>query len=222
MLWEWCDLLLGFIIMINRMTKRFRPLSQICILQDKIHQVLNDIHDINKEAKIKKTKSHNYKACPNTSHNLGRTLRSGENHHPELDSLMSGEAPEEPSPVPSTSALLLTLTADTFVLSSSLSLTGGRYAQSDPPPEITTESPEEEERGEIEDELVSPVEQGMRGGTLLEEEELPDLIPPAKASPDCPSDTGVDLHPNSTDLHPNKNGRKAVAVAHKAVSDGPT
>ena len=111
---------------------------------------------------------------------------------------------------------------DTSALPSSTSLTGGRYTQSDPPPEITTDLPEEEERGEIEDELLSPLEQGMREGTLLEEAELPDLTPPAKASPDCPSDTGADLHPNSTDLHPNKNGRKAVVVAHKAVSDGPT
>ena len=62
----------------------------------------------------------------------------------------------------------------------------------------------------------------MRGGTLSEEEELPDLTPPTKASPDCPSDTRVDLHPNSTDLHLKRNGRKVVAAARKAVSDGPT
>ena len=135
---------------------------------------------------------------------------------------MFGEGPEEPSPDPSTSAECSISTDDTSVLSSSLSLTGGRYTQSDPPLETTTESPVEEERGEIEEELLSPEEQGMRGGTPALEEELPDLTPPAKASPDCPSDTGVDLHPNSTDLHPNKNGRKAVAAAHKAVSDGPT
>ena len=82
--------------------------------------------------------------------------------------------------------------------------------------------PVEEERGEIEVELLSPVEQGSRGGTQSEEEEPPDLTPPSKASPNCPSDTGVDLHPNSTDLHPNRNGRKAVAAARKAASDGPT
>ena len=85
-----------------------------------------------------------------------------------------------------------------------------------------TDSPDKEERGEIEDELESPGEQGMRGGTPEAEEELPDLTPPAKASPDCPSDARVDLHPNSTDLHLNKNGRKAVVAARKAVSDGPT
>ena len=111
---------------------------------------------------------------------------------------------------------------NTVALSSSPSETSGRYAQSDPPPEITTDSPVEEERGEIEDELLSPEEQEMRGGTLLEEEEPPDLTPPAKASPNCPSDTGVDLHLNLTDLHPNKNSRKAVVAVHKAVSDGPT
>ena len=91
--------------------------------------------------------------------------------------LTFGEGPEEPSPEPSTSAEWSTSTDNTSVLSSSTSLTGRRYAQSDPPPEITTDSPEEEERGEIEDELVSPEEQGMRGGTLSEEEELPDLTP---------------------------------------------
>ena len=81
-------------------------MSQIRILQDKIHQVIKDIRDINKEAnsKAKKTKLQNYKEDPNISHNSGRTLLSGENHHPELDSLTSGEGPEEPSPEPSTSA----------------------------------------------------------------------------------------------------------------------
>ena len=82
--------------------------------------------------------------------------------------------------------------------------------------------PVEEERGEIEDELLLPVEQGSRGGTRSEEAELPDLTPPTKASPDCPSDGVEDLHPNLTDLHPKRKGRKAVAAAHKAVSDGPT
>ena len=200
-------------------------MSQIHILQDKIHQVINDIHNINKGAKlksIKRTKLHNYKATPNTSHNSGSTLLSGENHHPELDELMSGEAPEDSSPEPSTAAKWLASTDNTSALSFSLSLTSGRYAQSDPPLEITIDLLEEEERGEIKDELVSPEEQGMRGGTPLEEEELPDLTPPTKASPDCPSDTGVDLHLNSTDLHPKRKGRKVVAAAHKAVSDGPT
>ena len=57
----------------------------------------------------------------------------------------------------------------------------------------------------------------------MEAEEPPDLTPPTKASPNCPSDGGADSsHPNLTDLHPNKNGRKAVAAARKAVSDGPT
>ena len=82
--------------------------------------------------------------------------------------------------------------------------------------------PVDKERGEIEDELESPVEQGSRGGTRLEEEEPPDLTPPAKASPNCSSDTEADSHPNLTDLHPNKNGRKVVVAACKAVSDGPT
>ena len=142
-------------------------LSRIRILQDKIHKVIKDIRDINKEAKLRKTKLHNYKANPNNPHNSGRTLLSGENHHPELDSLTSGEGPEELSPEPSTSATWLTSMDDTSVLSSSASLTGWRYAQSDPPPEITTDSPEEDERGEIKDELVSPVEQGMRGGDSI-------------------------------------------------------
>ena len=87
---------------------------------------------------------------------------------------------------------------------------------------MTTNSPDEEERGEIEDELELPEEQGMRGGTRLEEEELPDLAPPAKASPDCPSDTGVDLHPNLTNSHLRRKGRKVVVAARKADSDGPT
>ena len=191
-------------------------------MQDKIHNVIRDICDINKKAKLKKTKLHNYKVNPNNPHNSERILLSGENHHPELDSLMTEEDLGEPSPEPSISTEWLTSTHDTSTLSSSTSLTGGRCAQSDPPPEITTDLPEEEERGEIKDELVSPEEQGMRGGTLSEEEELPDLTPPTKASPDCPSDTGVDLHPNSTDLHPKRKGRKAVAAARKAASDGPT
>ena len=105
--------------------------------------------------------------------------------------------------------------ANTSDLSSSPSETGRRYTQSNPPPEITTESPVEEERGEIEDELESPEEQKMRGGTLSEEEEPPDLTPPAKTSPDCPSD-------GAEDLHLKRKGRKAVAAARKAVSDGPT
>ena len=163
-----------------------------------------------------------YKTNPNIYHNSGRNLLSGENHHPELDSLMSGEGPEEPSPEPSTSAVLPTSMDGTVALSSSPSETGRRYAQSDPPPEMTTDCPVEEESGEIEDELESPEEQEMRGGTRSEAEEPPDLTPPAKASPDCPSDGTEDLHPNSTDLHLKRKGRKAVAAAHRAVSDGPT
>ena len=139
-------------------------MSRICILEDKIHKVINDIRDINNKAKIRKTKTHKYMANPNTYHNSGRTLRSGENHHPRLDWLDSEEVPGEPSPDPSTSAACSTSTVDTSDLSSSPSETGGRYAQSDPPPEMTTDCPVEEERGEIEDELVSPLEQGSRGG----------------------------------------------------------
>ena len=140
-------------------------LSQIRILQDKIHQVIKDIRDINKGNKSRRTKIRNYKANPNTSHNSGRTLLVGENHHPELDSLTFGEGPEDPSPEPSTSAECSTSTDNTSDLSSSPSETSRRYAQSNPPLEMTTDSPVEEERGEIEDELLSPEEQGMRGGT---------------------------------------------------------
>ena len=197
-------------------------MSRIRILQDKIHQVISDIRDINSKTKLNKTKTRNYRANPNTYHNSGRTLRSGENHHPRLDWLDSEEAPGEPSPDPSASAACSTSTACTSALSSSPSEIGGRYAQSDPPLEMTTDSPVEEERGEIEEELGSPEEQDSRGGTRSEEEELPDLTPPAKASPNCPSDAVEDLHPNSTDLHPKRKGRKAVAAARKAVSDGPT
>ena len=161
-------------------------------------------------------------ANPNIYHNSESTLLSGENHHPVLDSLVSEEAPEDSSPDPATSDACSTSTDDTSALSSSLSETGGRYAQSDPPLEITTDCPVEEERGEIEDELESPEEQGMREGTRSEEEEPPDLTPPAKASPDCPLDGVEDLHLNLTDLHPKRKGRKAVAAARKAVSDGPT
>ena len=143
-------------------------------MQDKIHKVINDICDINKKATSNKTRACNYKAHPNISYNFGRTLRVGENHHPELDLLTFGEGPEDSSPDPSTSATCSTSTDDTIALSSSLSETGGRYAQSDPPPEMITDSPVEEERGEIKDELLSPAEQGSRGGTLLEEGELPD------------------------------------------------
>ena len=197
-------------------------LSRICILQDKIHKVINDIRDINNKAKLRKTKTRMYKANPNIYHNSGRTLRSGENHHPRLDWLNPEEDPGEPSPDPSASAGCSTSTVNTSALSSSPSETGRRYTQSDPPLEMTTDCPVEEERGEIEDELLSPVEQGSRGGTRSEEAELPDPAPPAKASPNCPSDAVEDLHPNSTDLHPKRKGRKAVAAARKAVSDGPT
>ena len=187
-----------------------------------MHQVISDIRDINNKTKLKKTRTHKYMANPNTYHNSGRTLRSRENHHPRLDWLDPEEDPGEPSPDPSTSAACSASTVDTSALSSSSSATGGRYAQSDPPLEMTTDCPVEEERGEIEDELVSPEEQDSRGGTRSEEAELPDLTPPAKASPNCPSDAAEDLHPNSTDLHPKRKGRKAEAAARKAVSDGPT
>ena len=197
-------------------------LSRIRILQDKIHKVINDIRDINNKTKLRKTKTHMYMANPNIYHNSRRNLCSGENHHPEPDSLGTEEGLEDSSPDPSTSDECSTLTDETSVLSSSPSETGGRYAQSNPPPEITMDWPVEEERGEIEDELLSPVEQDLRGGTRSKEAELPDLTPPAKASPDCPSDGVEDLHPNSTDLHPKRKGRKAVAAARKAVSDGPT
>ena len=200
----------------------YQELSQIHILQDKIYKVISDIRDINNKAKLKQTKICTCKANPNIYYNSGRTLLSGENCHPELDSLMFGEDPEDSSPVPSTSAECSTSTDNTSVLSSSPSETGGRYTQSDPPPEMTMDCPVEEERGEIEDELESPEEQGSRGGTRSEVEEPPDLTPPTKASPNCPSDTGVDLHLNLTNLHPNRNGKKAVAAARKAVSDGPT
>ena len=111
-------------------------MSQIHILQDKIHKVIKDIRDIKKDVQVKKTKLHNYRANPNNPHNSGSTLLSGENHHPELVSLTSGEAPKEPSPEPSTSAKWLTSTDNTSALTSSTSLTGGRYTQSNPPPEI--------------------------------------------------------------------------------------
>ena len=99
-------------------------------------------------AKSNKTKSHNYKKNPNTCHNSGRTLLVGENHHPELDLLTFGEGPEDSSPDPSTSAECSTSTDNTTAPSSSPSETGRKYAQSDPPPETTTDSPVEEERGE--------------------------------------------------------------------------
>ena len=197
-------------------------MSRICILRDKIHKIIYDICNINNKAKLRKTSIRMNKANPNIYHNSGRTLLSGENHHPELDSLTFGEGPEDSSPDPSTSDKCSTSTDDTSALSSSPSETSRRYAQSNPPPEMTTDWPVEEERGEIEDELLSPEEQEMRGGTPSEAEEPPDLTPPTKASPDCPSDGVEDLHPNSTDLHPKRKGRKAVAAAHKAVSDGPT
>ena len=191
-------------------------------MQDKIHKVINDIRDINDKARLRKTNICMNKVNPSTYHNSGRNLLPGENHHPVLDSLMFGEDPEDSSPVPSTSAECSTSTVNTSALSSSPSETGRRYAQSDPPLEITMDSPVEEERGEIEDELESPVEQGLRGGTRSEAEEPPDLTPPTKASPNCPSDAEEDSHPNLTDLHLNRNSRKAVTVARKAVSDGPT
>ena len=140
-------------------------MSRIRILQDKIHTVINDIRDINNKAKLRKTKTRMYKANPNIYYNSGRTLRSGENHHPRLDSLPLEEVPGDSSPVPPTSGRCSTSTVDTSALSSSPSETGRRYAQSNPPLEMTTDCPVEDERGEIEDELLSPVEQGSRGGT---------------------------------------------------------
>ena len=134
-------------------------MSRIRILQNKIHKVINDICDINNKTKLRKTKTRKYKANPNIYYNSGRTLRSGENHHPRLDSLLLEEGPGDSSLVPSTSAGCSTSTVDTSDLSSSFSETGGRYTQSDPPPEMTTDCPVEDERGEIEDELLSPLEQ---------------------------------------------------------------
>ena len=80
-------------------------LSQIRILQAKIHKVINDICNINMRNKARKTTIHKYMVNPNTSHNSGRTRLSGENHHPELVSLMTGEGPEEPSPELSTAVM---------------------------------------------------------------------------------------------------------------------
>ena len=79
-------------------------------------------------SKIKKTRLHKYKDIPNTYHNSGpgRVLLSGENHHPELDSLTSGEDPEEPSLEPATSAGSTTLRDNTSGLSSSTSPIGRR------------------------------------------------------------------------------------------------
>ena len=127
------------------------------------------------KTKSRKTTLHMYKDIPNTSHSSGpgSVHLSGENHHPELDSLMFGEDPEEWPLEPSDSARSTTSRDNTSDLFSSTSPTSRRYTQSNPPPEMTTDWPEEE-RGEIEDELLSPPEQGMRGGTSLEEEELLD------------------------------------------------
>ena len=77
--------------------------SQIRILQDKIHKVISDIHDINNKTKLRKTKTHKYMANPNTYHNSGRNRLSRENHHPEPDSLKTEEDPVDSSPDPSTS-----------------------------------------------------------------------------------------------------------------------
>ena len=150
---------------ISQHSKLLEEVSRIRILQDKIHKVINDIRDINNKSRLRRTNTHKYMANPNIYHNSGRTLLSGENHHPELDSLTFGEDLEDSSPDPSTSAECSTSMDDTSALSSSPSETGGRYAQSDPPPEMIMDSPDEEERGEIEDELESPEEQEMRGGT---------------------------------------------------------
>ena len=132
-------------------------------MQDKIHKVINDIHNINNKTKLRKTKTQKNMANPNIYYNSGRNLLSGLNHHPDPDPLTTEEDPEDSSLDSSTSGECSASTDDTSALSSSPSETGGRYAQSDPPPEITTDWPVEEERGEIEDELESPVEQGSRG-----------------------------------------------------------
>ena len=103
-------------------------LSRIRILQDKIQKVISDIRDINNKTKLRKTKTHKYMANPNTYYNSGRNLLSGENHHPEPDSLGTEEALEDSSPDPSTSDECSTSTDNTSVLSSSPAETGGRYA----------------------------------------------------------------------------------------------
>ena len=82
-----------------------REVSRIRILQDKIHQTIKDICNINnKKAKQKQTNIHKYKANPNNHYNSERNLLSGENHHPELPSLTLGEGPDDPSPALPTSA----------------------------------------------------------------------------------------------------------------------
>ena len=71
-----------------------------------------------------------YKANPSIYHSSGRNLLSGENHHPDPDSLTIEEDSEELPPAPSTSGKSSTSTANTSALSSSPSETGGGYAQS--------------------------------------------------------------------------------------------
>ena len=91
----------------------------------------------NNKAKLRRTNTCKYMANPNIYYNSGRDHLSEENHHPEPDSLGTEEDLEDSSPDPSTSDKCSTSTDDTSVLSSSPSETSRRYAQSDPPPEIT-------------------------------------------------------------------------------------
>ena len=215
-----------------------------------MHQVINSIHNIKRRQQIRNIKTHNYKGNPNTFHysdpSCERGCCSGVNH-PELNSPELKE--DSPPPVPSSVCILLVTSKGNNVavrathtcqlLVSKYSLTVMKIDSMDSlflfslfPFHIWTYQLTfflwttfltftflltlHQRKG------PRTTKHGLLAGTLLEEEELPDPAPPAKASLDCPSDAGVDLHPNSTSLHPKRNGRKVVATAHKAVSDGPT
>ena len=176
-------------------------MSQICILQDKIHQVINSICDINKRQDNKLFKTHKNKDNPNTSHTPDslneRVHLSGENH-PDPD---SPELKGDPPPPAEPSSICI----------SSITGKGDNIALSPSPSSGTTDHSDLLETGELE----------RREGIEEEEEEPPDPAPPTKALPKEPLEGEDSLHPNTVDQHPKRSGKRAVATPLRAFSDGP-
>ena len=94
-----------------KIPQQARLLSWICILQDKIHQVINSICNINKRQTNRLFKTHRNKGNPSTSHTLNpsneRERLSRENH-PDPDSPELKGDPPPPAEPSSICASLIT------------------------------------------------------------------------------------------------------------------
>ena len=130
--------------------------SQICILQAKIHKVINDICNINKGARTRQTNIHKYKSYPSSAHNSlppdeERICLSGENH-PD---------PNLPDPLEDAPPSIATLSTSNWLTTWKEDMTD---PSSSPSSRIVDQCDHPPSEGELE----------TREGTLLEEEEPPD------------------------------------------------